>query len=745
MYKTKKINRILLTTMIAGLTTSLTTVAVDADAALPQHPAFTLAAEFPVDGSAEIIAATPNGKTLVYTDAAGHLGFVDITNPAKPGMIGTVNVQKDGVGEPTSVAITDDGRFAVVAVRLGDDADHANPGILRVYDIGNLKRIALVKEVSVGIGPDAIALAGGGKTLRAVVAIEDEETNRDGDATTPGVRPGRIDVVGLQDLYGATSTGLQSLDLVPALVGAGVDYPTDPQPEFVAVNQQTMQAAVTLQENNAIAIVDLSDPTTPVLSRVFSAGTVERINSADLTKDKEISLTESFTGRREPDGIAWVDNNTLALANEGDTWVSDDGVFPGTRGFTLMDTFGNVIHETGAKTEERAVRHGHYPDSRSAKKGVEIESVTVGTYGATPCLFVGSERGSFVEVYRVDNPASPQFVQLLPTGMAPEGLLTITGRADHKQLFVSANEADGSITIYHYSDYRPLKNFKEPQLVAIDGSIPWGALSGLTTDGVRMYAVPDNAFKHSRIYTIDPSEVRQGKMIVEAVTMLTTADGSPLTVDPEGIARVADGFWIAAEGSRVAGNELIKVGFDGVVMERVALPAAVQAKFSSPTVSTGFEGVTASSDGKTLYVALQRGFNPTLPFAAILKYETETGAWTSALYPLDQHSKNPVTLWTGLSEILLTDDGRLLVLERDKGGGENGAITAEIKRIYSVEAADVIEGAVLDKTLVSDLRRQYNYLQEKVEGMVIHNQTLWVVNDNDGAGWSRMVRVGFDE
>lgn len=144
------------------------------------------------------------------------------------------------------------------------------------------------------------------------------------------------------------------------------------------------------------------------------------------------------------------------------------------------------------------------------------------------------------------------------------------------------------------------------------------------------------------------------------------------------------------------------------------------------------------------YVAVQRGFDPSLPYGAILKYDTETATWTSALYPLDQHSQDPATYWTGLSEIQLVADGRLLLLERDKGGGENGAINAEIKRVYSVKAADIVEGAVLGKTLVRDLRQKHNYLQEKAEGMVIFNHKLWVVNDNDGAGWTRVLKTTFN-
>ncbi len=180
--------------LASGLSFATSAVAV---AASPPSSGFTRASYFAIDGVAEIISATPDGRTLAYTNAAnGTIGFVNIANPERPVFIRDLDMQTDGVGEPTSLAITADGRFVIVAIRMGDVVDSANPGLLRVYDIKNLTAISLVKEITVGVGPDSIALAGSGTTLRAVVAIEDEETDANGDATIPGTRPGRIDIVG---------------------------------------------------------------------------------------------------------------------------------------------------------------------------------------------------------------------------------------------------------------------------------------------------------------------------------------------------------------------------------------------------------------------------------------------------------------------------------------------------------------------------------------------------------------------
>lgn len=703
---------------------------------------FSLVSYVPVNGVAEIVATSPNGMLLVYTNAsAGEIGLVDMTDPTKPKVQPGLSVRINGVGEPTSVAITPDGKYAVVTVRMGDSFLNANTGRLRVYDISNSAAVKHVKDVVVGIGPDSIALVGEGTRLRAALAIEDEETNTKGDATVPGVRAGRIEVVGLQDLYGGVSTGVQPLELVAALTAAGGNYPTDPQPEFVSVNTTTNKAVVSLQENNAIAIVDLSDVAQPKLERVFSTGTVIRTASADLTQDAEVKLTENFSGRREGDGVAWV-GDLIATANEGDTDKDALGVFGGARGFTLMTTAGNIIYESGEKSEQNAVLYGSYPDSRSAKKGAEIEGVAAAIYGGVPFLFVGSERGSFIEVYRVEDTKAPKLVQVLPTGLAPEGLATITGRADGQQLLVAANEKEGSLTVYKFHPDSLPANAQEPQLVAKDITIPWGALSGLTTDGSMMYAVPDNAFGQSRIYRINPTEAANGRMIIDQVTMLTQPDGSPLKVDLEGVVYTPDGFWVAAEGKTVADNELIKVNRTGVVQQRVKLSAEIQALFANANTSTGFEGVAASQDQRYLYVAVQRGFDTAKPFAAVLRYDTANASWIHAFYPIDSHSKDAKKYWTGLSDITFLADGRLLLLERDKGGTEAGAETAEIKRVYSVKSTDIVAGGTLTKTLVRDLRKDFNYLHEKAEGMTLHGGDLWIVNDNDGAGWTRMLNAG---
>jgi hypothetical protein len=113
------------------------------------------------------------------------------------------------------------------------------------------------------------------------------------------------------------------------------------------------------------------------------------------------------------------------------------------------------------------------------------------------------------------------------------------------------------------------------------------------------------------------------------------------------------------------------------------------------------------------------------------------GKWETAWYPLDQHSKDPKTYWTGLSDLAL-DGTRLLIVERDKGMGG----TAEIKKIYSVDLNTFADGKRLEKKLVYDILAEKKLLLEKVESLCLLNGSMWIATDNDGAGWTRILNLG---
>ena len=397
-----------------------------AGAAPKGHPArltgrFEPLATFSVSGGvAEIVAATPKGRLLVYTDAVSQeIGFVDIHDPENPEQIGVLAMG----GEPTSVAITPNGRWALVAV--------AGPNDLAVVCLATLE---ILTRIPLFGQPDCVAISPNGRF--AAIAIENERDEDVDDGEMPQDPPGFLTIV---DILGPAASW-QTRDV--SLAGIATRFPTDPEPEFVAIGPGNI-AAVTLQENNHVILVRLK---TGEIVGDFEAGATT--HAADLQDDGVISFTDTLVNaRREPDGIAWTPKGRLVTANEGDYDVDlGDGEFVGGRDFTIFQTNGTVLFEPGSALEEAAAAEGLYPDSRSDSKGSEFEGVAVGVFRGLPYLFVGSERGDFVAVYRLEHEDAPELIQLLPTGDSPEGLLAIPNRG----LFVTSNEGDGTLSIFGF-------------------------------------------------------------------------------------------------------------------------------------------------------------------------------------------------------------------------------------------------------------------------------------------------------
>lgn len=371
---------------------------------------------------AEIVDATPDGKVLIYTDSAsGTVGLVDIQDPSQPVGQGAIAMG----GEPTSVAITPDGRHALVCVR----GDANKLVVLDLNDIGNPTPV----ELALGGQPDCITISGDGRY--AAIAIENERDEEVNDGEMPQFPAGFLTIV---DLVGVPAQWT-SRDV--ALTGLADRFPDDPEPEFVAINGQNI-AAVTLQENNHIVLVYL--PTGAILND-FSAGTTT--HAADLQDDDVISFKDVLENARlEPDAIAWTPQGNLVTANEGDYDLDlGDGEFGGGRNFTIFSPAGELVFDCGAELEMATAAVGRYNDGRSDAKGTEPEGIEVADFLNHTFLFVGMERAASVAVYRMtDDDTNPKLIQILPTGSRPEGLCAIPQRA----LFVTANEDDGTISIF---------------------------------------------------------------------------------------------------------------------------------------------------------------------------------------------------------------------------------------------------------------------------------------------------------
>ena len=729
MLKFAGIGKIALAGAIAIIFASAALAADDLSFKLETHYAV------PDGGLAEIVTASPDGRFLYYTNASGKkIGALDISDPSKPKPLAEIST---GEAEPTSAAVSKDGKYLVAVLRNGDGIDNPAPGTLRLFSIGADGAPEAVGDAPLGVGPDSLALTEVGGKLVAVVAIEDEETDSEGEATIDGKRPGQVDVVTVNAEKPEESIVATVNFSEEALQIDGVNFPQDPQPEFVAISPDGLEAAVTLQENNAVALIDLKDPAKPAIKSIFTAGTVSR--KADLKKDGNVDFSSDFTGRREPDAAAYLSiggKTFLALANEGDSSLKTfgDGVYSGGRGVSLHNLDGSVVWDSGLELENAAALSGHYPDARSESRSMEVEGVAVYSGLDRVLMVAASEKGSFLAVYQVNDAEKPELLALLPTGNSPEGVKIAPGRSDGEILIISGNEGDGTINIYSASTGVQASS-ATPRITS--ESVYWTAISGMATDGEFFYAVGDNAVKPSVIWKIYPSKAESGEIAVLEEIHLTK-DGQAQSYDLEGICWTKDGFWLSAEAAKTASeNLLVFSSLDGQVQAEYPLDEALIAKYGDPQ-NYGFEGVAAASGGEKVYAVLQRGFDSSKPQAAILEFAPASREWRVAWYPLDQNSIDQEKYWTGLSDVALGPDSKMLVVERDKGAGSS----AEVKKIYSIDLDSFGQEKTLEKALVSDIAADWGLLLEKVASLALLNDEMWIVTDNDGAGWTRVINLG---
>ncbi len=690
----------------------------------------------PAGRTAESICATPNGHFLYYADTTGHsIGITDIKKPDRPKHIGFIS---SGEAVPTSVAISPDGKFLVFVARNGDDQEKSFPGTLFLYDIKNPQKPVFRGSLPIGVGPNSIALTTVRKHLVAIVAIKDEESDEHNRPTLSGKRPGSVEVITLNTKHPASSS-VATVKFPKATLKAvyGINFPADPKPEFVTVHPKLPEVAVSLQANNAVALLDISNPSRPVVKDLFCAGITKK-RKTDLKRDRKISFTDDFRGRREPKMLTYVTrgkNTYLAMANEGDTdeYTFSDGVYSGGRNMSLHSGEGVCIWETGLELERHAALFGHYPDRRSEKRGIEIEGITSVNFFGDDLLIGASERGSFLAVYKLNSSSQGEFVQILPTGNNPEGVLAIH-RPDGKNLLICSNEYDGSINIYAASQKNDFGTPKQP--VVFSRKFMWGALSGLTTDGKNMYAVGDHSVSPSKIWRLNMGKVKKGEVEIDQEIVLKKNDKT-VHYDVEGICWTKKGFWLVAEGKKAEDNRLVFARHDGTIIKEHHLSPRLIKNFGAP-IRYGFEGVTVSPDEKTVYIAMQRGFDPGKPQAAIIRFNTQNKKWATAWYPLSKTIENPRKYWIGISAISITDDGRLLIVERDKAQANN----SKIKRVYAVQEKDFANKKMMKKKLVCDLLKEHGILQRRVEGLCMLDGNIWVVNDNNGAGWTQLVNLG---
>ncbi|WP_405373959.1 MULTISPECIES: choice-of-anchor I family protein [unclassified Microbacterium] len=276
------------------------------------------------ESAAEIVQA--HGDRLFVVNAqAGALDVLDNSDPTAPKKLFSLT----SAGIANSVAIRSDG-LGVIAVEA---TDKTAPGQLVFFDAdADTAASATLGAVTVGALPDMVTISDDGAF--AVAANEGEpaddfSTDPEGSiavVTLPtGTAAPAQGAVRIADFHAFEAPG--ALDDAVRVFGPtpeGADHPVSRnlEPEYITVSGSTAYA--TLQEANALAVVDLASATVTdihPLGRTDLGAAANAIDASDRDGGYRPRTYPGLTGLSLPDAIdSYTANGTtyLVTANEGD-------------------------------------------------------------------------------------------------------------------------------------------------------------------------------------------------------------------------------------------------------------------------------------------------------------------------------------------------------------------------------------------------------------------------------------------
>lgn len=272
------------------------------------------------NSTTEIVVHDPISKRLFTTSAvSGLLDIVDFSNPSAPSVISSIDM--NAYGGLTSVAV----KNGIVAVASPNSVPQNNGSVVFFDTNGNF-----INKVTVGALPDMITFTPDGSK---VLTANEGEPNADYSLDPEG-SVSIIDVSGgISTLSQSNVTTLLFTDFnsqEASLLASGIrklkassTLSQDLEPEYIAVNSDNQKAFVTIQENNAIAEINLNYKTIAALWALGKKDMSLPGNGFDASDNNNEILIANWPVKTFyiPDAVATYNvggTNYLVTANEGD-------------------------------------------------------------------------------------------------------------------------------------------------------------------------------------------------------------------------------------------------------------------------------------------------------------------------------------------------------------------------------------------------------------------------------------------
>lgn len=357
------------------------------------------------EGAAEIVAYDSNNQRLFVINANDvTVDVLDISDVENPQLVGTIDASAEGASA-NSVAVYRN--LVAVAIEANTKTD---PGKVVFYNSTGLGKVG---EATVGALPDMLTFTPDGN--KVLVANEGEPN--DDYSIDP---EGSISVIdlsnGVASLTVATAD-FNSFDASAAdLRDAGVrifgtgspSVSEDLEPEYIAVSADGTTAWAALQENNAMAVIDIDSATvTDVLPLGFKDHNVFGNELDASNRDDRINISNwPVYGMYQPDSIAsfaFNGSTYYVTANEGDardydTWTEEFRVedltlaagFPNAGQLQQEENLGRL-----RVTSTLGVSNGCDPSDTATDPETDCEYDALYSYGARS-FSIWSEDGTLV-------------------------------------------------------------------------------------------------------------------------------------------------------------------------------------------------------------------------------------------------------------------------------------------------------------------------------------------------------------
>lgn len=460
-------------------------------------------------GGAEIIAYdTTTQSVFVVNSGDNSVDKISIADPANPSKLASLDVTANFAAAKAANSVAVHQGILAVAVQ-----STAVDGIGKAlfYKTSDLSFIA---SVDVGVLPDMITFSPDGKyvlTANEGEPSDDYLTDPEGSISviniSAGVTSATVSNAGFSAFNGMEATLMA--DGVRATAPLGHTVAQDMEPEYIAISPDSATAWVSLQENNALAVVDIASATVTAIEGLGYKNHNRQGFGLDADKNDEVAniIPLPIFGMYQPDAIATYQHNGknyIVTANEGDGrdyggYVDeaslsdlslDTGVFSAEEIAAFGDTKGlgdltvtNVMGNTDGDPEfEEIYAFGARSFSIWSADGTQVydsgdmmEQITAQMF---PLFFNSNEDGT-----KIDNRSDNK-------GPEPEGV--VLGEIDGRTYAFVGLERMGGIMVFDISnpfgarfiDYINNRDYSV-DIDEIDaGNLPAGAAGDLAPEGM---------------------------------------------------------------------------------------------------------------------------------------------------------------------------------------------------------------------------------------------------------------------